>query len=166
MNKFQKLWRHLTMTSLEAQRAFPPETLTEVETIITDGEERHRAEIRVIIEKAFSFFAILKGETSRTRALELFEHYKIHHTEDNTGILVYINMADRKIEILTDTGIDKQINAEAWQTICNEMANQFRKKHFHNGICHALDEMNRLLVMHFPRHGPRENALPDMPVIL
>lgn len=166
MNGLQKLWRHLTMTSYEAQHAFPPETLTEVETLITMGEERHRAEIRVIIEKAFPFFAILKGKTSRTRALELFERYKIHHTEENTGILVYINMADRKIEILTDSGIDKQINAETWQTICKEMANQFREKHFHNGICQALEKMNRLLEVHFPRHGTRKNALPDTPVIL
>lgn len=163
---FQKLWRHLTMTSHAARRAFPPETLTEVETIIAGGEERHRAEIRVIIETTFSFFDLLKGKTSRTRALELFERYKIRHTKENTGILVYINMADRKIEILTDTGIDKQINAVTWQAICKEMANQFREKHFRNGICQALDEMNRLLALHFPRQSARENALPDTPVIL
>ena len=118
------------------------------------------------IEKALSFSEIMNWKTPRTRALELFDRYQIRDTRENTGILLYINLSDRKIEIVTDKGIDKQITSETWQTLCRNMSQNFREKQFHRGICHALDKMNAILEIHFPRKNPRTNILPDSPVIL
>ena len=166
MNRLKRLWYHLTTTSLAARRAFTTATLAKIETIISRGEERHCAEIRVIIETALSFSEIMNGKIPRTRALELFDRYQIRDTRENTGILLYINLSDRKIEIVTDKGIDKQITSETWQTLCRNMSQNFREKQFHRGICHALDKMNAILEIHFPRKNPRTNILPDSPVIL
>ena len=163
MNRLKRLWYHLTTTSLAARRAFTTATLAKIETIISRGEERHCAEIKVIIETALSFSEIMNG---KTRALELFDRYQIRDTRENTGILLYINLSDRKIEIVTDKGIDKQITSETWQTLCRNMSQNFREKQFHRGICHALDKMNAILEIHFPRKNPRTNILPDSPVIL
>ena len=102
----------------------------------------------------------------RTRALELFGLYKIWDTEENTGILIYINLADHKVEIVTDRGIHDKIPSAKWQTICTEMTRQFREKRFHDGIIAALKEINGILQIHFPRQSDRINALPDSPVIL
>lgn len=166
MNIRQRLWHHLTTTSLSTRRAFPAQTLTEIETLISRGEERHQAEIRVIIETALSFSEIMKGKTSRTRALELFDGYHIRNARENRGILLYINLSDRKIEIVTGQGINERIVQETWQTLCRKMSLKFREKQFHTGICNALNEMNDILENHFLRKSLRVNMLPDSPIIL
>lgn len=166
MNTFQRLLHHLATPSFVARRAFPSATLTEIENIIATGEKTHRAEIRVIIETALSFSEIVEKKLSRTRALELFGLYKIWNTEENTGILIYINLADRKVEIVTDRGINEKIPPVKWQTICTRMAQQFREKHFHDGIATALKEINGMLQTHFPCENKRTNVLPDSPIIL
>jgi uncharacterized membrane protein len=49
--------------------------------------------------------------TDRQRALALFADYGIWDTEDNCGVLVYVNLADRKVDIVADRGIDRRIDA-------------------------------------------------------
>ena len=149
-----------------ARRAFSSTTLAKIEDLIATGEKTHRAEIRVIIETGLSFSEILKKKMPRTRALELFGLYKIWDTEENTGILIYINLADRKVEIVTDRGINEKIPSATWQTICTGMTRKFREKQFQDGIADALKEMNRILQADFPCKHSRTNALPDSPVIL
>ena len=166
MNMLQRLLHHLATPSFIARSTFSPATLAEIESLIAMGEKTHCAEIRVIIETALSFSDVLEKKMPRTRALELFGLYKIWNTEQNTGILIYINLADRKVEIVTDRGINAKIPSGRWQIICSGMTQQFREKHFHEGIVTALNEINRILQTYCPSKNKRNNTLPDSPVIL
>lgn len=166
MNTIQRLLRHLTFPSFHARRLFPDDTLQEIETTIATGEKQHGAEIRVIIEKALSIPDILNRKTPRTRALELFGHHRIWETEENNGILVYINLADHKVEIVTDRGISEKIGSEQWKTVCEAMTRHFVDKHYREGVIEALNRMNALLKVNFPPDSGRINALPDSPLLL
>ncbi|WP_019141707.1 TPM domain-containing protein [Noviherbaspirillum massiliense] len=166
MKTISRLLRHLCTNSRSGQRAFPAPTLKAIEAAIAEGETRHRAEVRLIIEAALNAQAVLGGMTARERARELFAHYRIWDTEENCGVLVYINLADHQVEIVADRGVGRAIAANDWQGICRMMTAGFARGDFHHSVLSALGHLHDLLAAHFPDDGSSRNQLPDRPVIL
>lgn len=166
MKKLSRLFRHLLTTAASGRHAFPPSTLKAIQHTIATGETQHRAEVRLIIEAALPLHAILNRLSSRERARALFSHYRIWDTEENCGVLVYINLADRKVEIVADRGIGRLIALQDWQAICQTMTQGFAHKVFHDSTLTALEQLNTLLHVHFPEDGMRANQLSDRPVVL
>lgn len=162
----KRLFRHLFTSSLTVRRAFPETALKAIETRIAEGETTHRAELRVIIEARLPWEMIFGKKPSRERALELFGRYGIWDTEENCGVLLYINLADRQVDIVADRGIAQKVGQPVWQQICHDLTDGFRQGKFHESTLKALSAINRLLAQHFPSFGRRENQLPDHPVIL
>ncbi|NLC24139.1 TPM domain-containing protein [Oxalobacter vibrioformis] len=161
-----RFFRHLFTTRTAASRVFPATTLKAIESCITEGEKTHRAELRVIIEPALSMDAIRAKTAPRERALELFGRYGIWDTEENCGVLVYINLADRQVEIVADRGVAPKVDQKEWDTICLTMTEGFSQGRFQQSTLDALTSINQLLKQHFPLNGPRENQLPDEPILL
>lgn len=161
-----RAWRHLTSSSAEAKRAFPEATLTAIGEAITAGEQTHRGEVRLIVEKGLSFDDAWDGVTNRQRALALFADYGVWDTEDNCGVLIYINLAEHKVDIVADRGIDRKIDSATWQAVCRTMTEGFRNGQFHEATLAAIEQVNALLREHFPANGARPNELPDKPLML
>ncbi|MGG7606856.1 TPM domain-containing protein [Massilia sp. BKSP1R2A-1] len=161
-----RAWRHLTSSSAEAKRAFPEATLSAIGEAITAGEQTHRGEVRLIVEKGLSFDDAWDGVTNRQRALALFADYGVWDTEDNCGVLIYINLAEHKVDIVADRGIDRKIDSATWQAVCRTMTDGFRNGQFHEATLTAIGQVNALLREHFPANGARPNELPDRPLML
>ena len=166
MNTLSRLFAHLRTTSAAGRRSFPPKTLKAIEKTIAAGEARHRAEVRLIVEPALGMQAVLSNMPARERARELFAHYRVWDTEENCGVLVYINLADRQVEIVADRGVGKAVAAKEWHAICRMMTQGFAQGAFHDSVITALTQLNALLEKHYPNNGPARNQLPDRPVIL
>lgn len=164
--RFGRAWRHLMSSSADAKRAFPEATLSAIGEAITAGEQTHRGEVRVIVEKGLSFDDAWDGVTNRQRALALFADYGVWDTEDNCGVLIYINLAEHKVDIVADRGIDRRIDSATWQAVCRTMTEGFRKGQFHDATLAAIEQVNALLREHFPANGARPNELPDKPLML
>jgi uncharacterized membrane protein len=165
-NRLGRALRHLLSTRNEAERAFPPDTLTAITDAITAGEQTHRGEVRLIVEKGLPMSLAWMGVTNRQRAIALFADYGIWDTEDNCGVLIYVNLADRKVDIIADRGIDRKIPATTWQDVCDTMTRGFARGEFHAATLAAIAQVNQLLRSHFPSGGTRPNELPDRPVML
>jgi uncharacterized membrane protein len=165
-NRLRRTLRHLFSTRNEAERAFPPDALAELTQAITAGEQTHRGEVRLIVEKALPLSLAWAGVTNRQRAIALFADYGIWDTEDNCGVLIYVNLADRKVDIVADRGIDRKIDAATWQGICDTMTRGFARGEFRAATLTAIAQVNQLLRNHFPSGGARPNELPDRPVML
>ena len=161
-----RVLRHWQSTKAAARRAFPDETLTAVAEAITAGERTHRGEVRFIVEKALPTDEIWDGVTNRQRALALFADYGVWDTEDNCGVLIYVNLADHKVDIVADRGIDRRIDAATWQAVCRTMTEGFRRGDFHQASLAAIEQVNSLLREHFPANGDRPNELPDKPIMI
>ena len=166
MQRFKRAWRHLSSSSREAKRAFPETTLTAISEAITAGEQTHRGEVRLIVEKALPFDDAWDGVSNRQRALALFADYGVWDTEDNCGVLIYINLAEHKVDIVADRGIDRKIDSATWQAVCRTMTEGFRQGRFHDATLAAIEQVNELLRQHFPANGSRANELPDKPLML
>lgn len=163
-----RLLRHLTTTTASARRVFPAATLTALQAEIGAGEARHRAQLRLIIEPKLRWAPLRDKVSSRGRAHALFSQYRIWDTEENVGVLLYINLADRAVEIVTDRAVGRAIERRQWEAACVAMTQGFAQGSFHDSAIAGVVEINRLLAAEFPRGGDtlRGNELSDRPVIL
>lgn len=166
MKLFSRLCKHLFTTQAAGRRAFPPTTLKAIEAAIAEGENLHHAEVRLIVEHSLSSCAIWRRTTSRQRAIELFSQYRIWDTEENCGVLIYVNLADRKVEIIADRAVSKRVTNEEWLAVCRTMTQGFAKGEFHDSSSAAMMQLNALLQSHFPASGDHPNQLPNQPIVL
>jgi uncharacterized membrane protein len=164
--KARRALRHLLSSRNEAERAFPAATLAAIAEAITLGEQTHRGEVRLVVEKSLPLSAVWEGVTNRQRAIALFADYGIWDTEDNCGVLIYVNLADHKVDIVADRGINRRIEPATWQAICRTLTAGFAAGRFHDATLDAVKQVNALLREHFPANGTRPNELPDKPLML
>lgn len=164
--KLSRAWRHLCSSKAAAKRAFPDATLRAVAEAITAGEQTHRGEVRLVIERALPFDCVWDGVTNRQRAIALFADCGVWDTEDNCGVLIYVNLAEHKVDIVADRGIGSKIDRATWQAVCRTMTDGFKQGKFHDATLNAIGQVNELLRQHFPSSGTRSNELPDKPIIL
>jgi uncharacterized membrane protein len=165
-SKIRRAWRHLSSSKAQARRAFPDATLTAIAEAITAGERTHRGEVRLVVERALPFDCAWDGVTNRQRAIALFADCGVWDTEDNCGVLIYVNLAEHKVDIVADRGIDRKIDHATWEAVCRTMTDGFRKGEFHAATLSAIDQVNALLRQHFPAEGADLNELPDRPLML
>ncbi|MEC4718688.1 TPM domain-containing protein [Noviherbaspirillum sp. CPCC 100848] len=166
MSTFSRIFRHLRTTSAAGRRAFPPDALRAIEEAIAQGETRHRAEVRVVVEPALDLQAVLNGMTPRERARELFARYGVWDTEENCGVLVYINLADHQVEIVADRGVGRLVSAEEWSAVCRTMTQGFARGDYHASVIAAIGELNGMLCRLYPDDGSTHNQLSNRPVML
>lgn len=166
MNKFTRALRHLTTTRIAGKRAFPTTTLNAIQSAIAEGEAVHRAEMRLIVEPSLDICEILTGMTSRQRASELFTLYRIWDTEENCGVLIYINLADHQVEIIADRGLTRLIPAEDWQRACKKMTDGFAQGNYHDSVIDGITHLNTLMQRHFPEGDSQPDQLSNQPIML
>src|SRR3990170_4104436 len=122
--------RHLFLDQYALMRAFPRATLDAIGRTVAEQEKRHRGELRVAVEGGLPLQALVAGRAARERALEHFARLRVWDTDDNAGVLVYLLLADRRVEIVADRGIHVRVGAIAWETICGAMQREFAAGRF------------------------------------
>ena len=162
----KRLGQHLLLNRARVRRAFPRSALAEIEAAIKASEARHAGQIRFVVEGALDGRPLLAGQSARERALDVFSHLRIWDTEHNSGVLIYLLLADRDVEIVADRGIDAKVGAERWREICARMESEFRQGRFKPGVLEGIAQVTADLAAHFPPRGPHRNELPDPPVVL
>ncbi|GGI18656.1 TPM domain-containing protein [Oxalicibacterium faecigallinarum] len=166
----RRLIRHLLTTQSSGRKHFPCATLQAIQAVIAEGETVHRAEVRLIIEPALAWPELLERQTSRMRAHDLFSQYRIWDTEENCGILVYINLADHQVEIIADRGINCCVLPDEWKEVCQTMTQGFAKGDYHEATLRGLRYLNTILQRRFPEQKALQSAPPnqlsDAPIFL
>jgi uncharacterized membrane protein len=165
---WNRFFSHLFTTRSKLARLFPVEALTAIENAVAQSELTHSGEIRVAIEASLEPAEIFAGKTPRRRALELFAGLGVWDTDANNGILVYILLADRDVEIIADRGFNGLVSAEEWAAVCHTMEEEFRAGHYEQGAVEGVLEAGKLLARHFPPlpGGRDEDELPNRPTLL
>jgi uncharacterized membrane protein len=164
--EWKRLLRHLFTDHQSVRRAFPPEALRAIEKAIGEEERRHAGQLRVAVEAALPLAEIIRGVGSRERAIGWFGRLRVWDTERNAGVLVYLLLADRRVELVADRGIHSKVGTAAWEAICGEMQQEFARGQFERGAVIGVRAISDLLATHFPPSGEGRNELPDKPVML
>lgn len=163
---FKRIIRHLFTTRRQVTRAFPSTALNAIEHAIATSETTHTGEIRFAVEGALDGAPLFGGQSARERAIELFAQMGVWDTEQNNGVLIYLLLADRDVEIVADRGIDAKVGQDAWEAICRAMEASFRRGDFETGVIEGIAAVTQHLVKHFPAPGAGRNELPDRPEVL
>ena len=161
-----RILKNLVTPDWLARRAFAAAVLKRIEAVIGQSEAAHRGEIRFALEGALPLLPLLKGATARTRAVQVFSDLRVWDTEENTGVLLYLQLVDHDIEILADRGINAFVQPHEWEAICLRMEAAFREGRFEAGVIAGLNDITALLTRHFPARAQNPDELPDKPVLL
>ena len=161
-----RVTNHLLLTHWQVKRAFPRRTMIAIERVIEASETRHVGEIRFAVEGALDVAPLFKGQSARERAIDVFSQLRIWDTEHNNGLLIYVLLADRAVEIVADRGIHAKVGAHEWGGICRAMESAFKQGNFEGGAASGIQAVTQHLETHFPASGAGRNELPDKPVVL
>ena len=162
----KRIGKHLLEHHWRARRIFPPKALAAIEQAIKAGEATHSGQVRFVVEGALDGKPLFRNQPARERALDIFSQLRIWDTAHNNGVLIYLLLADRQVEIIADRGIDAKVGASGWQKICAAMEIDFRAGNFESGVIKGIQAVSRQLAAHFPKHGTGPNELPDAPVVI
>jgi len=161
-----RIAKHLVEHRWRARRVFPPKVLANIETAIKAGEATHSGQVRFVVEGALDGAPLFRHQPARSRALDIFSHLRIWDTAHNNGVLIYLLLADRDVEIIADRGIDAKVGAGAWEKICRDMETDFGNGRFEVGVIKGIEAVSREIATHFPPAGPHPNELPDRPIVI
>ena len=164
----KRIATHLLVTHRQVNRAFPPSTLAAIERAIKASEAAHAAEIRFVVEGALDSTSLCRGQSARERALEIFSQLRVWDTEHNNGVLIYLLLADRDVEIVADRGIHAKVGAPEWEKICRAMESEFKRALYERSVVGAIQAVTQHLARHFPGAvaGADRNELQNHPVVL
>lgn len=162
----KRIASHLLFSDWKMHRAFNSGCLKAIEAAIHHSEQLHAGEIRFAVEGGLEGVQLLKGQTSRERAIEVFSQLRVWDTEHNNGVLIYVLLADRAVEIVADRAVDAKAGNATWTAVCQDMQRDFSDSAFQAGALKGVGAVAGVIGMHFPSLGTRDNELPDAPVVL
>ena len=161
-----RIGKHLLEHHWRARRLFPPKALIAIEQAIKIGETTHSGQVRFVVEGALDGAPLFRDQPARERAIDIFAQLRIWDTVHNNGVLIYLLLADRDVEIVADRGIDMKVGAAGWEKICRDMEGDFKAGKFQSGVIRGIEAVSRQLAQHFPAQGKGPNELPDAPVVI
>jgi uncharacterized membrane protein len=165
--KIGRVIRHLFATHWSTRRRFPPAVLAAIEAAVAQVEVHHAGEIRFVIDTALNPAELWQDLAPRQRALQVFSQLRVWDTSHNNGVLIYVLLADRDVEILADRGLAERVPQAEWDEICREMERHFRSGDFGRASVAGVHCIGRILARHFPSvDGTGANELPNQPVLL
>jgi uncharacterized membrane protein len=158
--------KHTFMPPWRWRLSFPKNLLNEIEKAIKKSENQHSGELRFAIENALSPEWVWHNLSARQRATEVFSNLRVWDTEENSGILIYVQLADREVHIVADRGITKKVAQPEWDAIAKTMQIAFANGDFRSGSLQGIEQLTQLLAKHCPPGATNPNELPNKPVII
>lgn len=147
-------------------RWFPAATMIRIRDAIARGELGHAGELCFAVEPRYSIWSVLSGLQPRQRAATAFSLLRVWDTQDNSGVLLYLQLAERRVEIIADRGIAARVAPAQWQRICDRFAADIADGDPEAAVLTCIAGINTLLSEHFPASADNPREVPDDPVVL
>jgi uncharacterized membrane protein len=165
MKRWLRILKHRWLDETDARRALDSAALDRIEAHVKHSEGRHRGEIRVCVEAGLPLSYLWRDATPRERALALFGKLGVWDTELNSGVLIYLLLAEHAIEIVADRGLTRYVPNERWAELAASLSAACKAGRFEQGLVDAVDAVNGLMQQHFtlPSGSDNPNELPNRP---
>jgi len=160
-----RVLRHLFALPGAVARAFPAPAFHRIEQAIRESEKRHDGEIRFAVEAALDPAELWRGVSARQRAITVFSELGVWDTERNNGVLIYLLLADRDVEIVADRGFNGKVSAAEWEAVCRRMEAALREGRHAEALIAGIEALSPIVARHFPPLAAERNELPDAPAM-
>jgi uncharacterized membrane protein len=163
MSKLLRILKHRWLDERDTHRALGKGTLAKLEALVKSSERSHSGEIRLCVEAGLPLSYLWQNRTARDRAIAMFGKLRVWDTDANNGVLIYLLLADRAIEIVADRGLARYVPPQHWHAIVAGMGEAFRSGHYEQGLAAAIGAVDAALARHFPLAAGQANPneLPD-----
>ncbi|MDN5512616.1 TPM domain-containing protein [Acinetobacter sp.] len=161
-----KRWLKHVLYMPATKRYFSKHDQAAIAQAVTEAEHGHVGEIQVVIEGHLpvnqAYF-----QNTHMRARQLFAELGVWDTEYNSGVLLYINLCERKVEIIIDRGIKMATEQIIWDEICQNMVAQLAQQQFQQAVINGMMGIGQVLNQFYARSiNDKSNELGNDPVIL
>lgn len=157
---------HAFMPPWRWRMLFPKTVLVDIEKAIKHSEHQHGGELRFAVENTLALGKVWRGMSARQRAIEVFSNLRVWDTEENSGVLIYLLLADREVHIVADRGITRRVAQTEWDAVADSMQKEFQRGDFLRGSLQGIECITMLLSAHFPPGADDRNELSNKPVIV
>src|SRR5450755_4514958 len=165
-----RLFRHSVATHWRTRLLFPKASRDAIQQAVVQAERSHRGQIRFVIETALTPHQVLSGVSAHDHALDVFSHLRVWDTSHNNGVLIYVQIADRHVEIVADRAFKDRVADAEWAAVCRLMEQHFRAGRFERGAIAGIEAVGQILSTHFPplqaNTGDEDAELPTGPMLL
>jgi hypothetical protein len=167
LKQLKRIFKHRWLDEQLTRKAVPPDMLARLTQRIQASEQSHSGEIRIFVEVSLPMSYLRRNSSTRQitreRAVTMFSKLRVWDTAQNNGVLIYLLLAERAIEIVADRGLSAHVSPQAWQEIVARMSGAFKAGDFEAGLTQALEEVTAQLVQHFALSSGETNLneLPD-----
>lgn len=167
MNRWLRIFKHRWLDESDVRRALDAAALQRLQQRVAVSERLHSGEVRICVEAGLPWSYLWRGASARERALAMFGKLRMWDTEHNNGVLIYLLLAEHRIEIVADRGLNRHVAATQWHALTDGMAASFKAGQYEAGLNAAVDAVGVVLNEHFgvAAHLANPNELPDAPVI-
>ena len=169
--RISRILKHRWQSDDAAQRAIPPELLNRLTAQVMHSEAGHSGEIRIYVEAGLPLSYLWRpasmAHITRERALALFGKLRVWDTAQNNGVLIYLLLAEHRIEIVADRGLNDRVTSDTWPNLVKGMSAAFKTGAYEAGLTQAVQHVTALLQQHFALKNGQSNPneLPDTPVL-
>ena len=167
MNRWARILKHRWHDESDVRRVLGPAALDRIGARVSASERGHSGEIRVCVEAGLPLSYLWRDAAPRERALAMFGKLRVWDTAHNNGVLIYLLLAERSIEIVADRGLSRHVPREHWQQVAQGMSADFKAGRFEEGLGQAIDAVHDLLCQHYALQpdAANPNELPDRPYV-
>ncbi len=166
MVNMKRWFCHALMPPWRWRVSFTKEVLDQIEKAIKHSECRHSGELCFAVENALALDQVWQGISARQRAIEIFSNLRVWDTEYNSGVLIYLSLADREVHIVADRGIAKCVAQVEWDAIAATIQEEFLRGDFLSGALQGIERITTLLATHFPPNANNPNELSNKLVVV
>ena len=166
-DKLRRIFKHRWLDERDTRRTIPADMLQRLTQRVRASERRHSGEVRIFVEAGLPMSYLLRGASARERAVALFAKLGVWDTAHNNGVLIYLLLAERAIEIVADRGLAAHVEAGEWAAMVQRLGAALREGRYEEGLTQALEEVSAALVERFPLvpGDSNPNELPDEPIL-
>ena len=166
MVAIKRWFLHTFMPPWRWRLAFPAAVLNAIELAVKQSERQHCGELRFAIENTIAPSLVWRGMSARQRATDVFSNLRVWDTEENSGVLVYLLLADREVHIVADRGIAKRVPQTEWDAVAQAMQKAFQLGDYPGGSLEGIERITTMLAAHFSPCADNPNELSNKPVII
>lgn len=161
-----KRWLKHLLHMPASQRFFNQQDQYAIAQAVREAEQGHVGEIQVVIEGHMPAREAYYLDT-RGRAKQLFAELGVWDTALNSGILLYLNICERKVEIVIDRGIEHATTAQEWEAVCKAILAKMAQREYRQALVAGVIDIGQILTRFYEDDsGEQGNELGDRPIML